>query len=221
MGLQLYRRHRKGCEAERPEDSTTGKFEESRRNWKKCRCQIYASGTLGGKFKRQSTAKWEWDKAEGVADTWQKAGSWPTVPKHPPFVMNHQPPAEVNASRPERKTVPEVVEAYLSSCRSREIIGSTLAKYKTLTNQLEAFCQKQGYTYVDQLQVKDMDDFYAGWKDGKKGKAKKLERLKGFVQFCQRPVPLPKTSTAMLGCRPLFLHAFFSAQTPHSRWRIR
>ena len=31
MGLQLYRRHRKACEAKRPEDSTTGKFEEGRR----------------------------------------------------------------------------------------------------------------------------------------------------------------------------------------------
>jgi hypothetical protein len=50
MWLQLYRRHRKGCEAKRPEDSTTGKFEEGRRGWNKCRCQIYVSGTLGGKF---------------------------------------------------------------------------------------------------------------------------------------------------------------------------
>jgi hypothetical protein len=47
MGLQLYRRHSKACKAERPEDSRTGKFEEGRRNWKKCSCQIFASGTLG------------------------------------------------------------------------------------------------------------------------------------------------------------------------------
>jgi integrase len=31
-----------------------------------------------------------------------------------------------------------------------------------------------------------MDRFYASWKDGKKGKAKKLERLKSFVRFCKK-----------------------------------
>lgn len=83
MGLQLYRRHRKACKAKRPEDSPTGKFEEGRRNWKKCFCQIFASGTLGGKFKRQWTEKWEWYKAEEVAAGWQKAEGWPTGSKQP------------------------------------------------------------------------------------------------------------------------------------------
>ena len=83
MGLQLYRRHSKACIAKRQEDSTTGKFEEGRRRWKKCSCQIFASGTLGGKFKRQCTEKWEWDKAEAVADGWENAGSWPSGPKPP------------------------------------------------------------------------------------------------------------------------------------------
>ena len=66
MELQLYRRHSKGRQAKRPEDSRTGKFEEGRRNWKK------------------------------------------------------------------------------------------------------------GYTYIDQPQVTDMDDFYASWQDQKKGKARKF-----------------------------------------------
>ena len=185
MGLQLYRRHSKACKAKRPEDSTTGKFEEGRRRWKKCSCQIFASGTLGGKFKRQCTENWEWDKAERVADGWQGAGSWPNGSKQRADVV--EPSAktpEVTASQSGRGAVHEVVVAYLSSCQSREIKGSTLAKYKTLTNQLEAYCKVKGYTYIDLLQVKDMDDFYAAWKDAKKGKSKKLERLKGFVRFC-------------------------------------
>ena len=185
MGLQLYRRHSKACKAKRPEDSTTGKFEEGRRRWKKCSCQIFASGTLGGKFKRQCTENWEWDKAEKVADGWQGAGSWPNGSKQRADVV--EPSAktpEVTASQSGRGAVHEVVVAYLSSCQSREIKGSTLAKYKTLTNQLEAYCKVKGYTYIDLLQVKDMDDFYAAWKDAKKGKSKKLERLKGFVRFC-------------------------------------
>ena len=119
MGLQLYRRHSKACKAKRPEDSRTGKFEEGRRNWKKCSCQIFASGTLGGKFKRQCTEKWEWDKAEELADGWQNAGSWPSGPKPPVFVPAPEAKSpEVATSQQSRKVIREVVEAYLSACKS-------------------------------------------------------------------------------------------------------
>jgi hypothetical protein len=37
---------------------------------------------------------------------------------------------------------------------------------------------------IDQLTITDMDRFYASWQDGKRAKAKKLERLKSFVRFC-------------------------------------
>jgi integrase len=37
---------------------------------------------------------------------------------------------------------------------------------------------------LDQLTVSDMDRFFASWKDGKRAKAKKLDRLKSFVKFC-------------------------------------
>lgn len=185
MGLQLYRRHSKGCKAKRPEDSKTGKFEEGRRKWKKCSCQIFASGTLGGKFKRQCTEKWEWGKAEEVATGWEKAGSWPSRLKSPlPIAEVEAKSTEVAGPQQTRKLIREALEAYLSACKSREIQGSTLAKYKTLTNQLEQYCKEKGYTYIEQLQVTDMDAFYAGWKDAKKGKAKKLERLRGLVRFC-------------------------------------
>ena len=43
MALQLYRRHRKECEADRPEDSRSGQFEEGRRGWKRCSCLIHVS----------------------------------------------------------------------------------------------------------------------------------------------------------------------------------
>jgi len=31
-----------------------------------------------------------------------------------------------------------------------------------------------------------MDRFYASWNDGIRAKAKKLDRLKGFIQFCKK-----------------------------------
>ena len=63
MALRLYRRHRKECEAGHPEDFKSGDCEEGRRGWKRCGCPIHASGTIRGKFKRQSTGQWEWDAA--------------------------------------------------------------------------------------------------------------------------------------------------------------
>jgi integrase len=71
-------------------------------------------------------------------------------------------------------------------CKGRDIQPTTFAKYQTFTNQLGAYCDHRGHKYVDQVTVTDMDRFYASWNDGIRGKAKKLERLKGFVKFCRK-----------------------------------
>ncbi len=108
MGLQLCRRHSKACKAKRPEDSTTGKFEEGRRRWKKCSCQIFVSGTLGGKFKRKCTDKWEWDKAEAVAADWQNAARWPAGSTQPEATLKSEALPELAAPQQARKAVHEV-----------------------------------------------------------------------------------------------------------------
>jgi len=175
MALQIYRRHRKECEAKRSVDSKSGKLEEGRRHWKRCNCLIHVSGTIGGRFKRQSTGERTWEEAEAVQAEWLKAGSWSTDgPESEPV---QTPPA---VAVPARTTVSEALIAYLDKCKSRSIQGSTLAKYTTLKNQLQAYCAGKGYLYIDQLQVVHMDEFYGSWKDGKKGKAKKLERLRAL-----------------------------------------
>ena len=85
--------------------------------------------------------------------------------------------------RPARITVADASEAFLAECENRNIPPNTLAKYRTFTNQLSAYCQDRGYIYIEQLTVSDMDRFYASWKDDIRAKVKKLERLK-FVKFC-------------------------------------
>ena len=76
MPLKLYRRHRKECEGHHPEDSLSGQFEEGRRGWKRCACQIHASGTLGRKFKRMNTGYTNWEDARAVAGEWERTRSW-------------------------------------------------------------------------------------------------------------------------------------------------
>jgi hypothetical protein len=68
-----------------------------------------------------------------------------------------------------QSAISEAIDAYLSKCQSRDIEPSTLAKYKTLTNQLTAYSTGKGYVYLDQLGVTDTNNFCALWKDGKKG----------------------------------------------------
>jgi hypothetical protein len=82
MALQLYRRHRGEREAGRSEDSKRGHFEEGRRGWKRCACLIHASGSIDGKFKRQSTWARDWEKAHTVVAGWLKSGSWPSNAPH-------------------------------------------------------------------------------------------------------------------------------------------
>ena len=40
------------------------------------------------------------------------------------------------------------------------------------------------YVHIDQFTVVDIDRIYASWFDGRRGRAKKLERLKSFGRFC-------------------------------------
>ncbi|HEX2342821.1 MAG TPA: hypothetical protein VHI98_20250, partial [Vicinamibacterales bacterium] len=68
MPLNLYRRHRQGCEAGYQEESRSGEFDERKKGWKRCACVIFASGTLGGKFSRKATGTADWDVAHRIAE---------------------------------------------------------------------------------------------------------------------------------------------------------
>jgi integrase len=177
--LNLYRRHRRDCAARHPEESRSGELEERKKGWRKCHCPIFASGSLAGRFQRTSTATWDWDEAKTTAAAWELAGSWNGKPIAPP------PPARPDTvTGPKRTTIIDGTDAFIATCISRGVSLPTLKKYKTFTKQLKAYCQSRGYIMLDQLTVADMDLFYASWKDAKRSRAKKLERLKAFVKFC-------------------------------------
>src|SRR5262245_21653364 len=72
MPLNLYRRHRQECEGGHPEESRSGEFEERKKGWKRCACFIFASGTLGGSFKRKYTGKTDWDEAKAITAAWKR-----------------------------------------------------------------------------------------------------------------------------------------------------
>jgi hypothetical protein len=180
MALALYRRHRRDCKAAHPEQLHTSEFEERKKGYRRCDCPIVASGTLAGRFRRQSTGTWDWDTAKALLAALETAGVWDAQKPKP-----SQPPIAA-ASDPRRITILEATEAYMATCKHRGLQPSSLSKYRTSINQLTAYSDSRGYVLLDQLTVADMDRFYASWKDGKRAGAKKLARLKAFVKFCRK-----------------------------------
>ena len=141
-------------------------------------CPIFASGVFpDGKFARKSTEQSIWDEARRVANGWGE-----TEPPPPP-------PTTVPTDQPTNKpktTIQAATEAYLANRGNRDLADSTMRKYRTLTTQLLAYAADKGYVRMDQLGPEQMDEFYACWKDGIRAKAKKLERLKGFLKFSKK-----------------------------------
>ncbi len=98
--------------------------------------------------------------------------------------MHVQPPSATDSIVPRPRTIVDATDSFIASCTNRGIAEPTLKKYKTFTKQLKAFCESRGDVNLVQLTTGDMDRFYASWKDGKRARAKKLDRLKSFVKFC-------------------------------------
>jgi integrase len=123
----------------------------------------------------------EWDAAKSIAAQWESGGLWnvqaPNAASEPCHTVVAQ------AATP---TIPEATEAFLLKCETRGVRRTTLAKYRTFVNQLNAYAANRGDIRIDQLSVLDTDRFYASWTDGIRSRAKKLERLKSFIQFCKK-----------------------------------
>jgi integrase len=184
MPLNLYRRHFRTagkCAGGHAPDSRNYEPEELRRGWKNCHCPVYADGTLGGSFKRRNTKKATWPEAKAVVAAWESAGTWEPDDSLPPS----PPPGPVSAEAPKPSiTIQFATDAYLANRAGRNIAPATLRKYNTFVKQLREFASVKGYVLIEQFQITDMDEFYSRWKDGIRAKAKKLERLNGFFDFC-------------------------------------
>lgn len=81
MSLRL-RRHSRvpgKCAGGHQTDAQTYESDERRRAWKRCSCPIYASGTIGGYFRRVNIKQVVWDEAKVVAAGWESADAWPAA----------------------------------------------------------------------------------------------------------------------------------------------
>ncbi len=185
MALNLYRRHRQGCEGGHAVDSRSGEFNERKKGWKRCACVIFISGTLDRKFARKATGTADWTEAHRIAETYLKAASW--TGESPQSVITIPPPSE-----PTRITIEDAVSLYLAN-REASVAHSTYRKYKTFTKQLVAFADSLGYVMLDQFRPADIDVFYTKSKLGPRSKAKMLDRLRAFFRFAVHRDWIPKS----------------------------
>ncbi len=179
MGLHLYRRHRRECKGGHPEDFISSELDERRKGFRRCECPITASGTLDKRYRRQSTDKWAWEEAKSVIAQWEVARSWTDG-----GLASTPPAASVDETANRRTTIADAVQAFLFHKETANIKKHTVAKYRTMTNQLLSFAADRGFVFIDQLTITDIDAFYVSWHDGIRTRAKKLDRLKSFVKFC-------------------------------------
>src|ERR1035438_10306354 len=169
MAINLYRRHRLDCEAGRPEDFRSGEFEERKKGWKRCACLIFASGTLGGKFKRRSTGQNDWEKARETVSKWKDWGG------------------ELPASVPEKISVSKVtidraVKAFLAA-HAESSAPATQRMYRYMMKRFEKLSELKGYVLLDQWGPIDVREFRASWEVAPNTATKNMTILKSFFEF--------------------------------------
>jgi integrase/recombinase XerD len=122
---------------------------------------------LGGREVRKSLAMRDWQKAQDHVREWEARESEPKSTSEP-------------------TTIQESKEKYLADATARYLNESTIYKYRLLFKQLDAFAEKRGLRYLQELDLETLDSFRAEWKDGPRSSLKKLERLRAFFRFCER-----------------------------------
>lgn len=181
MALNVYRRHGSHCSGERALHEMTYEADELRRNWKKCSCPIYASGTLRGQFKRKNTERTAWSDAKPVVAEWERTGSWDLSIKPKEQPTQAAPQSDLG---PSRISIADASAAYLAIREGAKIAPATLRKYRTFLKQLRVFADARGYVMLDQFTSADIDVFYATWALGARAKGKRLGTLRNFFRFC-------------------------------------
>jgi integrase/recombinase XerD len=175
MTLALYRRHRRDCKARHSEDARTGEFEERKKAFKRCDCPIFASGTLGRKFCRQSTGQWDWSDAKAIARQWEAAKSWANEPV---------PPAPNTTSlAAKRTTIAHAVEAFRNEFQEHAAFA-TQKKYRLMLNKLVSFSEHRGYIMIDQWGTSDVREFRSSWNVSPQTAPRRMSMVRAFFEYC-------------------------------------
>ncbi len=162
MSLELYRRHNPAlCKS-----TDTIACDDKRHP-----CPIWVTGVgPDRKFIRQSLRKVtgsvtrDLKEASKVIREWEEKGRAPKP-------------------RDGRATLQLLREKFTAKVEGENLSPETLRKYRTLFDQLDVFATNKGIKFVDELDYDALMEFRTAWKDGPLSTGKKLERLRGIVNF--------------------------------------
>lgn len=155
--LTLYRRHSQAC----PHRSKG-------RRWTRCNCPIWAQGSLGGKWIKDTLKTRDWSVAAATVHTWEAA-------------------REIGATnRPGVPTISEALKKYLEDAEARHLAPTTIRKRRELLEgKLLPYCESKGFGRLEELNVDALRTFRKTWKFAATSAVKRLEYLRGFLRFCE------------------------------------
>ena len=154
--LTIYRRHLKRC-----------KHRAQGRKYRHCQCPIWVDGILSDVEIRESLKMRDWQRAQEHVREWEARA---------------QRPMEAVAA----KTIEAAWKEFLADLEARQLAESTVRKYKLLERQMEEHAKTAGLRFLNEFDLAAASAFRAGWKDGPRSSAKKLERLRAFLRFAQK-----------------------------------
>lgn len=151
--IRLQRHHTKACR----QTNKIKRWEQiTDERKKKCACPIYGVGTFPGEgYQRKPTQKKSLDAARAVVFNWLQAGD-----------------TSVAADNDQRIPIRKATDDYLASVRDANVDistgkepKSTLKKYQTLMDQLQAFCDDKGIRFIQELGQDEVLEFRRSWDD--------------------------------------------------------
>lgn len=148
-------------------------YARSNRTGKDCRCMIHFEGKIGPDFIRQSIKTRTWSKAVARVKQARDRGYW----------VKPQKEAKNSASL----TLEQMRSIYLESLESRKgkaILRTSLTNHKTMINRFVQFCDKRGYTDLNEISLAVLEDFKDTWPmHSIQAIRLAVRRLKAFYKF--------------------------------------
>ena len=148
------------------------------RKYRHCQCVIWVDGILAGVEVRESLKLRDWQRAQEKIREWEARDS--------------------RTVEPESKTVDAAWKEFLADLEARKLTYATIRKYKLLDRQMEEFAKERGLRFLTEFDLPTVSQFRAGWKDGPRSSAKKLERLRAFFRFAMKRKWVPDNPAADL-----------------------
>jgi integrase len=189
--LNFHRRHSENCEGKHPAKSYSSESDEKKKDWgKRCKCPIYASGSLNRVAKRMATKQSDWAQAAILMAPYIAANSWDITPVPPPPTAPTTPaPAPVTDAGSTEKsggvTVPSAIKAYLAAhVKVRSAHGTIRAKRYLLT-RLEDFSVLRQLVHVTEWTTPLVREFSYSWEVAASTSNKNLASVKAFFEFCR------------------------------------